>query len=110
MKGTRQKAAKNQWAIIFFDNAYHLRKLSLSKSLINGLNETLFNQEFSEGKKVLEDHGYISSFRHQFDDFYQCVKTPGRQPVASAEFSLGEMKTAFAMERSDREGRWIEIE
>ena len=29
--------------------------------------------------------------------------------VASAEFSLGKW-TAFAMERSDREGRWIEIE
>ncbi len=77
---------------------------------VGGFGVTLFNQEFPEGKKVLEDHGYISSFRHQFDDFYQCVKTPGRQPVASAEFSLGEMKTAFAMERSDREGRWIEIE
>ena len=77
---------------------------------VGGFGVTLFNQEFPEGKKVLEDHGYISSFRHQFDDFYQCVKTPGRQPVVSAEFSLGEMKTAFAMERSDREGRWIEIE
>ena len=77
---------------------------------VGGFGVTLFNQEFPEGKKVIEEHGYISSFRHQFDDFYQCVKTPGRQPVASAEFSLGEMKTAFAMERSDREGRWIEIE
>jgi len=43
MKGTRQKAAKNQWAIIFFDNAYHLRKLSLSKSLINGLKDFFLN-------------------------------------------------------------------
>ena len=77
---------------------------------VGGFGVTLFNQEFPEGKKVLEDHGYISSFRLQFDDFYQCVKNPGRQPFASAEFSLGEMKTAFAMERSDREGRWIEIE
>tara|TARA_B000000441_G_C21683774_1_gene315133 strand:+ start:20 stop:154 length:135 start_codon:yes stop_codon:yes gene_type:complete len=43
MKGTYQKAAKNQWAIIFFDNAYHLRKLSFSKSLINGLKDFFLN-------------------------------------------------------------------
>ena len=77
---------------------------------VGGFGVTLFNQDFPEGHKVLEDNGYISSFQHQFDDFYQCVKNPGRQPVASAEFSLGEMKTAFAMERSDREDRWIDIE
>ena len=77
---------------------------------VGGFGVTLFNQDFPEGKKILEDQGYISSFLHQFDDFYQCVKTPGRQPAASAEFSLGEMKTAFAMERSDREGKWIDID
>ena len=74
-----------------------------------GFGVYLFNQNFPEGKKVLEDHGYLSSFYHQFDDFYQCVKKPGRDPSANAEFSIGEMKTALAMEKSDLEGQWIEI-
>ncbi len=54
-------------------------------------------------------HGYLSSFYHQFDDFYQCVQKPGRDPFANAGFSIGEMKTALAMEKSDQEGQWIEI-
>ena len=37
------KSCKKSMGNIFFDNDYHLRKLSLSKSLINGLEDFFLN-------------------------------------------------------------------
>ncbi len=66
----------------------------------------IFDQERPEGVQVLNEHGYINSFYHQFDDFYSCVSA-GKIPDASAEYALGEMKVALAMERSNIEGTWV---
>ena len=75
-----------------------------------GLGVYLYNHDFPEGEKILKNHGYISSFYYQFDDFYQCTRNANREPTASAEYSLGEMKTALAMEESDQKGQWIQIQ
>lgn len=66
----------------------------------------IFDQKYSDGVQVLNKHGYINSFYHQFHDFYSCVST-GKIPDASAEYALGEMKVALAMERSNIEGTWV---
>ena len=66
----------------------------------------IFDQEHPEGVQVLNEHGYINSFYHQFHDFYSCVSA-GKIPDASAEYALGEMKVALAMERSNIEGTWV---
>ena len=63
----------------------------------------IFDQEHPKGVQVLNEHGYINPFYHQFHDFYSCVSA-GRIPDASAEYALGEMKVAIAMERSNIEG------
>ena len=44
----------------------------------------IFDQEHPKGVQVLNEHGYINSFYHQFHDFYSCVSA-GRIPDASAE-------------------------
>ena len=66
----------------------------------------IFDQEHPKGVQVLNDHGYINSFYHQFHDFYSCVSA-GKSPDASAEYALGEMKVALAMERSNSERAWV---
>ena len=66
----------------------------------------IFDQERPEGVQVLNEHGYINSFYHQFHDFYSCVSA-GKSPDASAEYALGEMKVALAMERSNSERTWV---
>ena len=66
----------------------------------------IFDQKYSDGVQVLNKHGYINSFYHQFHDFYSCVSA-GKIPDASAEYALGEMKVALAMERSNIEGTWV---
>jgi predicted dehydrogenase len=66
----------------------------------------IFDQEHPEGVQVLNKYGYINSFYHQFHDFYSCVSA-GKIPDASAEYALGEMKVALAMERSNIEGTWV---
>ena len=66
----------------------------------------IFDQEHPKGIQVLNEHGYINSFYHQFHDFYSCVSA-GKSPDASAEYALGEMKVALAMERSNSERAWV---
>ena len=44
----------------------------------------IFDPEHPKGVQVLNEHGYINSFYHQFHDFYSCVSA-GRIPDASAE-------------------------
>ena len=66
----------------------------------------IFDQEHPKGVQVLNEHGYINSFYHQFHDFYSCVSA-GKSPDASAEYALGEMKVALAMERSNSERTWV---
>ena len=66
----------------------------------------IFDQEHPKGLQVLNEYGYINSFYHQFHDFYSCVSA-GKSPDASAEYALGEMKVALAMERSNSERAWV---
>ena len=44
----------------------------------------IFDREHPEGDQVLNTHGYINSFYHQFHDFYCCVSA-GKIPDAIAE-------------------------
>ena len=66
----------------------------------------IFDQEHPDGFQLFDRHGYNSSFYHQFHDFYSCIVL-GKTPNASAEYSLGEMKVALAMEKSNIEKMWV---
>ncbi|MBT7204952.1 MAG: Gfo/Idh/MocA family oxidoreductase [Deltaproteobacteria bacterium] len=66
----------------------------------------VFDQAHPDGFQLFDRHGYISSFYHQFHDFYSCVVS-GKTPDASAEYSLGEMRVAFAMAKSNIEKMWV---
>jgi predicted dehydrogenase len=68
----------------------------------------VFNAEHPEGLRVLDDHGYISSFYYQFHDFYSSVAN-GKTLDASPEYSLGEMRTALAMEKSHLGRTWVSV-
>jgi len=75
----------------------------------NGLGVFLYNKENPNGKRVLNDNGYISSFYYQFKDFFDSIKN-NTCPQASPLYSLGEMETALAMEKSDNLQKWITID
>jgi len=66
----------------------------------------IFDPEHPDGFQLFDRHGYNSSFYHQFHDFYSCIVL-GKTPNASAEYSLGEMKVALAMEKSNIEKMWV---
>ena len=66
----------------------------------------VFDEEHPDGFQLFGRHGYVSSFYYQFHDFYSCIVS-GKTPDASAEYSLGEMKVAIAMEKSNTERMWI---
>ena len=74
----------------------------------DGLGVFLFNNENPAGKRILEDNGYISSFYHQFKDFYDCIISQ-TTPQTTAAYSLGEMEAALAMEKSNKLNKWIYI-
>lgn len=52
--------------------------------------------------------GYLESFYGQLADFEAAV-LDGRPLAASAEFALGELRTALALYRSARSGRWEKV-
>ena len=71
---------------------------------------TLYNAENRRGQKLREDvpQGYMVSYQGQIADFANAVLN-GAPPAAAAEFSLGELRTALAMERSTRTRRWEKV-
>jgi predicted dehydrogenase len=52
--------------------------------------------------------GYLLSYTGEFADFAGAILR-GTTPAAPAEYSLGELRTALAMERSARSRRWEKI-
>ena len=71
---------------------------------------TLYNAEHFQGVRVGADvpQGYFLSYEGQFRDFASAVLrcTP---LAATAEYALGELRTALAMERSARTKRWEKV-
>jgi predicted dehydrogenase len=60
------------------------------------------------GTKVGTQGGYLSSYEGEWRDFFTVVRN-GAAPAASAEFALGELRTALAMYRSAETGRWERV-
>jgi predicted dehydrogenase len=52
--------------------------------------------------------GYLLSYTGEFADFASAILR-GTTPAARAEYSLGELRTALAMERSGRSKRWERV-
>ena len=75
-----------------------------------GAGVTLYNAESRRGRKLREDvpQGYMISYQGQIADFANAV-LDGKPLAASAEVSLGELRTALAMERSARTRRWEKV-
>ena len=71
---------------------------------------TLYDAENRRGRKLREDvpQGYMVSYQGQIADFASAV-LDGTAPAATAEFSLGELRTALAMERSAQTRRWEKV-
>jgi len=78
--------------------------------ILIGLGVMLYDAEHPGGRRVREDEpqGYLLSYAGQFRDFARAVRT-GTPPEAGPEVSLGELRTALAMERSAASGRWQEV-
>lgn len=75
-----------------------------------GAGVTLYDTAHRRGVKLREDldQGYMLSYRGQAADFARAV-LHGQPLAASAEFSLGEVRTALAMERSATSRRWEKV-
>jgi predicted dehydrogenase len=71
---------------------------------------TLYNAEHFQGVRVGADvpQGYFLSYEGQFRDFASAVLR-GTPLAATAEYALGELRTALAMERSARTKRWAKV-
>ena len=71
---------------------------------------TLYNAENVSGVRVGADvpQGYFLSYEGQFRDFAGAVLR-GTPLAATAEYALGELRTALAMERSARTKRWEKV-
>jgi UDP-N-acetyl-2-amino-2-deoxyglucuronate dehydrogenase len=78
--------------------------------LIGLMHVTLYNQENPDGVQVGANvpQGYFLSYEGQFRDFASAV-LHGTQLAASAEFAVGELRTALAMERSAETKRWEKV-
>ena len=78
--------------------------------LIGLMDVTLYNHENAGGVHVGIDvpQGYFLSYEGQFRDFASAVLR-GTKLAASAEFAVGELRTALAMERSAETKRWEKI-
>lgn len=68
----------------------------------------LFNESFPRGRQVLKPHSYPKSFGPEIEDFADAILT-GKPPKASAEYSLGELRTALAMYRSIETKKWEKV-
>ena len=69
---------------------------------------TLVNRDHPEGLPIAGEHGYAASFAPEMADFEAAV-LEGRQPAAPPEASLGELRTALAIYRSAKSGRWEKV-
>jgi predicted dehydrogenase len=71
---------------------------------------TLYTAEHFQGVRVGADvpQGYFLSYEGQFRDFAAAVLR-GAPLAATAEYALGELRTALAMERSARTKRWEKV-
>ena len=69
----------------------------------------LFNGEHPEGLAVMSAfEGKVASYGVELHDF-SCAVLDGKELEASPAFSLGELRTAFAMYRSVDSGRWEKV-
>ena len=69
----------------------------------------LFNQENRQGLEVMSaSKGKSISYGVELEDFCAAV-LDGRELAASAEYALGELRTAKAMYRSVESGRWESV-
>ncbi len=78
--------------------------------VISFVDVTLYNAEHLSGVQVGADvpQGYFLSYEGQFRDFAGAALR-GTPLAATAEFALGELRTALAMERSARTKRWEKV-
>ncbi len=78
--------------------------------IVIGAGVKLYNEENRRGLKLAEDipQGYMVSYVGQMRDFANAILHD--QPLAAeAEYSLGELRTALAMERSAETRRWEKV-
>ena len=68
----------------------------------------LFNHDHPGGEQIGEQAGYLASYGPQFVDFAAAI-LDGKIPDASAEYSLGELRTALAMYRSVHSRTWEKV-
>ncbi len=69
----------------------------------------LFDAEHPEGEEILEGWaGKLDGFGYELDDFASAV-LDGAPLRATAEFSLGELRTALAMVRSAESRQWEKV-
>jgi len=78
--------------------------------LLIGLGVRLYDAEHPGGLRIREEEpqGYLLSYAGQFRDFARAVRE-GTPPEAGPEVSLGELRTALAMERSAASRRWEKV-
>jgi predicted dehydrogenase len=78
--------------------------------IVVGMGVTLYDAEHPRGCRVREDEpqGYMASYEGQLRDFAHAALS-GAAPAAGPEVSLGELRTALAMERSARTRRWEKV-
>ncbi|MBW2316757.1 MAG: Gfo/Idh/MocA family oxidoreductase [Deltaproteobacteria bacterium] len=78
--------------------------------ILIGLGVTLYDADHRQGVRIKEEEpqGYLLSYEGQFRDFARAAL--GGAPLeAGPEVSLGELRTALAMERSAASGRWEKV-
>jgi predicted dehydrogenase len=69
----------------------------------------LYNEEHPDGRVVMESFpGKVDSYGVELKEFSELV-LDGKPLSATPEYSLGELRTAFAMYRSMESGRWEKV-
>ncbi|MEM7020249.1 MAG: Gfo/Idh/MocA family oxidoreductase [Pseudomonadota bacterium] len=69
----------------------------------------LFNKDAPQGEVIMDAYqGKANSYGAELQDFAEVV-LDGKTPAATAEYSLGEFRTALAMYRSVKSGRWEKV-
>lgn len=78
--------------------------------LIGLMDITLVDENNYAGVRVGADvpQGYLLSYEGEFRDFASAALR-GTKPAATAEYALGELRTALAMERSAETKRWEKV-
>ena len=72
-------------------------------------NLLLFNNEHPKGKAIMASFpGKVDSYGFELKDFCEHV-LDGKPLAATPEYSLGELRTAFAMYRSVESGTWEKV-